>query len=71
MVRMTSKDIERLWVTSRCRSATKLQLRLSPRDKLMVFTQESQDKMGFQSKKAKKLETSWRIRKKRRRNGEW
>lgn len=31
----------------------------------MVFNQESQGKMGFQSKKGKKLETGWRTRKKR------
>lgn len=65
MVRMASKDVKSLWVTRRCQSATKLQLRLSPREKLMVFNQESQGKMGFQSKKGKKLETGWRTRKKR------
>ena len=63
MVRMASKDVKSLWVTSMCQSAPKLQLRLSPREKLIVFNQDSQGKMGFQSMKGKKLETGWRTRK--------
>lgn len=53
---MASRDMEILWVTGRSGGTTKLQLRLSPREKLMAFNQESQDKWAFKEREAR----NWR-----------
>lgn len=44
--------MEGLWVTAGSGNAIKLQLRLSPREKFMVFNQESQDKLDFKVREA-------------------